>query len=39
MTVASLRTRIAKLEKRQRRYNGSELTEVQMARWIGYCLP
>ena len=38
MSTAAMRTRLAKLEKRRKRLDGRELTEVQMARWIGYCL-
>ena len=38
MTIADKLKRIAKLEKRQRRLNPHELTELQMARMIGLCL-
>ena len=38
MSTAAMRTRLAKLEKRQQRLVGRELSEMEVARRIGYCL-
>lgn len=38
MSTATMRTRLAKLEKRQQRLVGRELSEMEVARRIGYCL-
>ncbi len=38
MTISNLRSRLAKREKRQRRVDGRELTEVEQARRIGFSL-
>ena len=38
MSTAAMRTRLAKLEKRQRRLAGRELTDVEKARRIGFSL-
>ena len=38
MSTAAMRTRLAKLEKRQQRLAGRELTDVEKARRIGFSL-
>ena len=38
MSTATMRTRLAKLEKRQQRLVGRELKETELARRIGYSL-